>query len=366
MIVSAAQAMASPARNVHNNSVTRQDAWDTRPFVVKNQQMVAELNTVPSDGSFVPGSGRVVVSERHNNVPWSTKVNSAILHQALSPPIPANTSSQVICIGLFATPPGGQGTPPPWRSDLFKPGVHVIVINQYNTEADCKADSKGVSHNMLYIYSGDALVAKYARDSSGRVLRVTCGLSGDIQQIDQLPGYLRNLNPPVADHTVNTYDTLGHGACYEFTVNGVTERAMVMQGARQTLNQLDTIGNPTDLAIIQLGNPPDWHPLTFAQYADLIRPFLRDDAIVNFLHCLTGEPYKFFADATGQGRVNRPSVAAQLDAAIGGNVIASGITNICRFEYDFYDLNGNGHVDPGEVDGYPPQPTLGGTWQINQ
>ena len=130
---------------------------------------------------------------------------------------------------------------------------------------------------------------------------------------------------------------------------------------------MDAVGNDTDLAIIQLGNPPDWHPLPLPQYVDIIRPFLRDDAIVNLLHCFTGEPYRFFADATGKNIVERPSLAAQIKSTtppLPSAVISAGIGGNGSFGGDCVDSNGNGRWDPGEkVIGRMPRPD-GGTWEV--
>ncbi|MGB2614719.1 MAG: hypothetical protein WBD63_04930 [Phycisphaerae bacterium] len=243
----------------------------------------------------------------------------------------------------------------------------MIVVNQYNTTKDTTPDAKGVTMNGKFIFSGIALKEMYAEDSNGRTVLLTCGLNGNIQQIDQLPGYLSGLNPPVAYHSVSTYDTLGHGDLGKFTIKKVTEIARVMEGARQPWNQVDTVGHSTDLAIIQLGNPSDWHPLPVPDYADLIRPFLRDDAIVNLLHCFTGEPYSFFADATGENIVERTSLAAQIKSTtppLPSGVISAGISGNCACGGGYADDNGNGRWDPEEpVIGRMPRPD-GGTWQV--
>lgn len=56
--VSVGQQPAVAARNVHNNQVSPTNAWDSRPFVVKSEEEVAELNTTPAGGaSFQPGTG---------------------------------------------------------------------------------------------------------------------------------------------------------------------------------------------------------------------------------------------------------------------------------------------------------------------
>ncbi|HUX01368.1 MAG: hypothetical protein WBD63_04940 [Phycisphaerae bacterium] len=148
------------------------------------------------------------------------------------------------------------------------------------------------------------------------------------------------------------------------------EIARIMTCARQPENQKDAVGHSTDLAIIQLDPnfPSDWHPLPMPQYADLIRPFLRGDAIVNLLHCHTGEPYRFFADATGKNTVERTSLAAQIKSTtppLPSGVISAGIVGGCSFGGDFVDNNGNGRWDAGEkVIGRMPRPDTGGTWEV--
>ena len=362
----ACAAGAEAAENVHNLTVSETKRFAHGTFNVVATPQPATLNTRPVNVSFIPGTGEVVEYRRHpGGIFWIKTFDGADRHTARCPPIPANTSSHVVCKGQFAPPGVGVGPPAPgptWRSELTEAGVHVIVINAYNRLADEAPGADGVSYNQTVSLSGDALEREYPANGGDRVVKLKCGTGGNIIMISRLPRYLRNLDPPVANGSVVTYGTLGHGRRWDITRNPVIgqQTVRVMLCARSAADALDLVGRVADFAAET--NPPE-HPMNAPAYAGRVRPFLRAHAIVNLWHCYTGEPYT--SPATGRGV---QSVAGQVNAALPGDVTVIGIIGDCTFPFfNFDDINPDGVWQPGErITGYVPHPwDPGNPWDVN-
>jgi len=363
---------APPPRATYRNVVSPVNAWDLQPYNVQPAETQAVLETTPAGGSsFVPKSGKVASCERHGGQPWVIGDNTAAMCKALSPPIPANTASQVICIGQFAVAGGpgpAPGNPPVWRSDLYKPGVHVIVVNLYNRDSSIDVPEGSISLNDSVNLAADALKEKYRNmDTNGRTVYVKCGLGGNIQKFADLPAYLAGLTPPAANNSVVTYDTLGHGAHFTRPPEIGSPFTIFMECARSGADEMDMVGLAADWQILQaLPEPPSRPPATMhfmatTAYAGIIAPFLTDTAIVNLDHCYTGDGYKFYTAADYNSRQeDKPSIAQQLKGALPAGVRVMGIAGYISFPITKEIVL---HPPP---DFYPrgrvPAPDAGSTW----
>jgi len=340
------------------------NAWELKAYFVQPAaETQAVLETTPAPRFvFNPKSGRVAACERHGGQPWVITDNTAAICKALSPPIPAGTASQVICIGQFGGGPG-PGKPPEWRSDIYKPGVHVIVFNQYNRPSDI-GDGKRVSYNTAYLACAQVLASKY----SERTVLVKCGLGGDIQKIADLPAYLAGLTPPVANNSVVTYDTLGHGGVATSIIQGKMETCYSIECARSGDAELDIAGKAEDNAVIGAmvpGPPATMHFMPIPAYANILSQFLRTDAIVNLCHCFTGDHYDFFTSPDPPPQIQaRPAIASQLKAVLPAGMVVTGISGTADFYTSWEDLNKDKTVQLDEVTAWVPKPFEAGVWVV--
>jgi hypothetical protein len=241
---------------------------------------------------------------------------------------------------------------------LNEPGTHVIVANIYNIQADNAPDPQGLTLNQIAELSVGALRTMYAAGGGNRVVIVTCGSAGtDIAGIGNLPAHLAGLQPAVQNGSVITFDTVGHGRRWRIMQS--TVRAMLC-ARRAPANALDVVGRAADYAnVIQQPEVA----LDVANYAQIIRPFLRDNAFVNLLHCFTGEGYVSPVQGVGQVR----SVAGQLKTALPATVTVVGIQGICATPVEFTDTSGDGRWQQGEpIEGFVPRPEeVGDMWEVN-
>jgi hypothetical protein len=365
--------------NEHNLTVSRNRPWAHAAFQVIQKERSAALNTTPEgNDQFIPGTGRVAETARHGEAIWIMAKNEAGLCRAQCARVPAKTPSRVICVGQFKIPAagggaagggaaqGGQAAPPTgpsWRSELNEPGTHVIIANAYNRPADTVLDADGLSYNLIVGFSALALRTMYPVGDGNRVVVVGCGaamatLPKNIPQIGQFPAHLAGLQPPVQNGSVITLDTLGHGRDWPIMQSTI----LVMLCARQAPpNALDVVGRSADYAF-EIKQPEA--ALDVNNYAQLVRPCLRDNAFVNLNHCHTGEGYT--SPVQGVGKVR--SVAGQLKTILPAGMTVSGIIGLCKFPAPTYtDTNHNGHWDFGEpIDGVVPHPDASGdNWEVN-
>jgi hypothetical protein len=353
--------------NAHNLRVSLLRPYATATFSVVERAAIAVLNTRPDEALFQPRTGRVAESRRHDGVPWRETYDGPRRHTAKSPPLPAGASSHVICVGRFAAAVAGPGPAAPlplWRSELNEPGVHVIVSNRYASRADIRPGADGVSQNLAYDLSAQALADSYLRSAEAardrlRVVRVSCGFRADIDEIGELPGHLRRAPQSVENESVVAYDTLGHGARIPVEAGGPDE-IRAMRCARSGRRE-DYVGRVADIGAVEF-QPPRPYPMAAADYAALVRGFLTDEAVVNLFHCFTGEPYTSPVDGSPVG-----SIASQVKRALPQGVTVVGVRGDCALSFEFDDLNGNGRWDPpGEtVVGINPYPRAGGDWEFN-
>jgi hypothetical protein len=175
--------------------------------------IVLHTNLLPKDQGrdwvFLVGSGkepvtRIVSSQRHNNTPWVVDYADSTSERivAKSAPVPKGDSTNVVVIGRFAKatkPPanpggGGSGQPaapvqlitPVWRSIVKAPGVHIILVNQYNVQSDMTDIPKELP--LLSELNSNAVMALCATElgrpyqgEGSRVIMVRCGLRGNIR-----------------------------------------------------------------------------------------------------------------------------------------------------------------------------------------
>jgi len=372
---------AEAKRNVHNNYVSPLNAHASKGFVVRQSDMVAELNTRPEDiknSPFVPNTGKVINTERHNTLLWAGEENSDTLFQAVSPVIPGNMSSQVICIGQFQMGGGGgdkkgqaQTIYTPWRSELLNTGVHIIVVHVYlNNTGDRTPEGNVYNVSLEDIRIASARMLRTVYKSTGdRVVLVQCGYGdSDIKQIRELPNYLQSLNPIVEHGTVRTYSTIGHGGWWTLDKHIMK----VLHSA--TAKDYEFVGDKEDFEFIynaQTGTTPPVAPnpgqllgLTIQDYAAFLDPFLSKKALINLYHCYSGTDYDF------PTRNEKTSIAKQFKSSfeMGKEVTVVGIADLSsgRCWGKPVDENKNGSIDFDEIEirTGPPIPEGESSWKF--
>lgn len=369
---------AEAKRNVHNNYVSPLNAHASKGFVVRQSDMVAELNTRPEDiknSPFVPNTGKVINTERHNTLLWAGEENSDTLFQAVSPVIPGNMSSQVICIGQFQMGGGGgdkkgqaQTTYTPWRSELLNTGVHIIVVHVYlNYIGDRMPNAYGLWDENIRIASARMLRTVY-NSTGDRVVLVQCGYeNSNIKQIRELPEYLRKLKPPVEHGSVRTYSTIGHGGEWTFaskhTMNvlySATEKDHELVGDKEDFEFIYNAQNPTTPPVAP--KPGQLLGLTIQDYAAFLDPFLSKKALINLYHCFSGTDYDF------PTRNETTSIAKQFKSSFetGKEVTVVGIADLSsgRCWGKPVDENKSGSIDLQEIRSGPPMPEDGSLWKF--
>lgn len=301
---------APPPEQAYNHTVSKSIPWAHSPFISRVQASVGVLNTKPDAGErFIKDESAIADGKRHGTATWFARESTPTLFQAVSPPLPANTTSYVICLGLFVPPsrPGpGPATPIGlhWRSQLHEAGKHIIVVNSYNN-GDDRGSSPATSMNAWAYASALALKTEvYARAQNVFIIR--CGFEGDIRDITELPGYLQKLG--VATDEVVSYDSIGHGL--RFAVDDAQVR--IMRCARQGSSSEHYVGRTIDFEMSKKLDTNIQTPMSSGDYAALIKGFLRQHAFVSLLHCFTGEQY---AAPVGEG-VKVGSIAAQVKHAL--------------------------------------------------